>query len=255
VTTLGSVGVSELSGTRVMVTGATSGLGAAMATALSAAGARVVVTSRERERARAAAERLGPEALGVELDVRDDAAVDATMAEVWDRLDGLDVLVNNAGIGMRTVNPRFLTDAQPFWEVTPEGFRDVIDTKVAGAFLVARAAAPRMVAAGAGRIVTISMSEQTMTRRGFVPYGPSGAAVEALSRVMAADLADTPVTVNLLLPGGATATGMVPEDTPPETRARLLDPAVMGPPIVWLASTRAAGVHDQRIVATEFVAR
>ena len=75
-----------------------------------------------------------------------------------------------------------------------------------------------------------------MTRRGFVPYGPSGAAVEALSRVMAADLADTPVTVNLLLPGGATATGMVPEDTPPEVRERLLDPAVMGPPIVWLAS-------------------
>jgi gluconate 5-dehydrogenase len=112
-----------------------------------------------------------------------------------------------------------------------------------------------MVAAGHGRIVTISMSEQTMTRRGFVPYGPAGAAVEALSRVMAADLADTPVTVNVLLPGGATATGMIPEDAPPEVRERLLDPAVMGPPIVWLASTAAAGVHDQRIVATEFAKR
>jgi gluconate 5-dehydrogenase len=76
--------------------------------------------------------------------------------------------------------------------------------------------------------------------------------VEALSRVMAADLAGTRVTVNMLLPGGPTATGMVPEDTPPEVRERLLDPAVMGPPIVWLASPRAAGVHDQRIVATEF---
>jgi gluconate 5-dehydrogenase len=131
----------------------------------------------------------------------------------------------------------------------------VIDTKVTGAFLVARAVAPLMVAAGAGRIVTISMSEQTMTRRGFVPYGPAGAAVEALSRIMAADLADTPVTVNLLLPGGATATGMVPDDTPPEIRERLLDPAVMGPPIVWLASARAAGVHDERFIATEFAER
>jgi gluconate 5-dehydrogenase len=191
----------------------------------------------------------------VELDVRDEAAVDATVGDVWDRVGGLDMLVNNAGIGMRTVNPRFLTDPQPFWEVAPDGFRDVIDTKVTGTFLVARAVAPRMVAAGAGRIVTISMSEQTMTRRGFVPYGPSGAAVEAMSRVMAADLADTPVTVNLLLPGGPTATGMVPEDTPPEVRARFLDPAVMGPPIVWLASERAVGVHDQRIVAAEFPAR
>jgi NAD(P)-dependent dehydrogenase (short-subunit alcohol dehydrogenase family) len=112
-----------------------------------------------------------------------------------------------------------------------------------------------MVAAGSGRIVNVSMSTQTMTRRGFVPYGPSGAAVEALSRVMAADLADTPVTVNMLLPGGATATGMVPQDTPPELLGGLLDPAVMGPPIVWLASPRAAGVHDQRIVATEFTDR
>ena len=139
---------------------------------------------------------------------------------------------------MRTVNPRFLTDPQPFWEVSPDGFRDVLDTKAAGCFLVARAVAPLMLADGGGRIVNISMNEQTMVRRGFVPYGPAGAAVEALSRVMAADLAGTPVTVNMLLPGGATDTGMVPPDTPPETRERLLDPAIMGPPIVWLASAR-----------------
>jgi gluconate 5-dehydrogenase len=128
----------------------------------------------------------------------------------------------------------------------------VIDTKVTGSFLVARAIVPRMLAAGAGHVVTISMNEGTMTRRGFVPYGPSGAAVEALARVMAADLADTPVRANILLPGGATATGMVPEDMPAETRARLLEPAIMGPPIVWLASAQAAEVHDERIDASRF---
>ncbi len=207
--------MSELAGTRAMVTGATSGLGAAMAEALSEAGARVVVTSRQLARAQAAAQRLRPSGVGVELDVRDEASVSAAVDQVWHLLGGLDLLVNNAGIGMRTVHPRFLTEPQPFWEVTPDGFRDVVDTKLTGAFLVARAVAPRMVAAGSGRIVNISMSEQTMTRRGFVPYGPAGAAVEALSRVMAADLAETPVTVNTLLPGGATATGMVPDDTPP----------------------------------------
>jgi gluconate 5-dehydrogenase len=100
--------------------------------------------------------------------------------------------------------------------------------------------------------VIISMNEQTMTRRGFVPYGPSGAGVEALARVMAADLAGGPVTVNILLPGGATATGMVTDDVPADVRERLLDPAIMGPPIVWLCSEQAAGVHDERIVATEF---
>jgi gluconate 5-dehydrogenase len=69
---------------------------------------------------------------------------------------------------------------------------------------------------------------------------------------MAADLADTPVTVNLLLPGGATNTGMIPDEMPAEIRSGLLDPAIMGPPIVWLASDEAIGVHDQRLVATEF---
>jgi NAD(P)-dependent dehydrogenase (short-subunit alcohol dehydrogenase family) len=240
----------RLQSTRVLVTGGTSGLGKAMAAALVSSGARVALTSRDGPRAEAIAAEIG--AVGVELDVRSEASVHEGIDTVYERLGGLDVLVSNAGIGMRTVNPRFMTDPQPFWEVSPDGFRDVIETKVTGSFLVARAVAPRMIAAGAGRIVMISMNEQTMTRGGFVPYGPSGAAVEALARVMAADLADTPVTLNILLPGGATATGMIPEGFPAEMRTRLLDPGIMGPPIVWLCSEQAACVHNQRIVATEF---
>jgi len=242
----------RLTGTRVVVTGATSGLGNAMAKALVEAGARVAVTSRERSRAEAAAVALGPAAVGIEMDVRDEASVHAGTDEVYERFGGVDVLVNNAGIGMRTVNPRFLTDPQPFWAVAPEGFVDVLETKVTGCFLAARAVVPRMLAAGGGRVITISMSEQTMVRRGFVPYGPAGAAVEALARVMAADLAGSPVTANVLLPGGATATGMVPDDVSPQTRATRQDPAIMGPPIVWLASDEAEGIHDERIIATDF---
>jgi NAD(P)-dependent dehydrogenase (short-subunit alcohol dehydrogenase family) len=67
---------------------------------------------------------------------------------------------------------------------------------------------------------------------------------------MAADLRGTGVTVNLLLPGGATATGMLPPGAAP-AGMRVLDPAVMGPPITWLASDEAAGVHDERIIAAE----
>ena len=240
----------RLHSTRVLVTGGTSGIGKAMAAALVSAGARVALTSRDTARAQASADEIG--AVGVQLDVRSEASVHAGVEAVYERLGGLDVLVSNAGIGMRTVNPRFMTDPKPFWEVSSEGFRDVIETKVTGSFLVARAVTPRMIAAGAGRIVVISMNEQTMTRSGFVPYGPSGAGVEALARVMAADLAATPVTVNILLPGGATATGMIPDELSAEMRDRLLDPAIMGPPIVWLCSEQAAGVHNQRIVATEF---
>jgi gluconate 5-dehydrogenase len=221
-----------------------------MAQALSAAGARVAVTSRDAKRAERVAEELG--ALGLVLDVRDEASVRSCVEAAREQLGGIDMLVNNAGIGMRTVNPRFLIEPQPFWRVTAAGFRDVLETKATGCFLMARAVVEPMLAQGGGRIVNVSMNTQTMTRRGFVPYGPAGATVEALSRVMAADLAGSPVTVNLLLPGGATDTGMVPDDVAVEVRSGLLSPSIMGPPIVWLASPDAAGVHDQRIVATEF---
>jgi NAD(P)-dependent dehydrogenase (short-subunit alcohol dehydrogenase family) len=174
--------------------------------------------------------------------------------EAWSRLGGVDMLVNNAGIGMRTVNPSFMTEPQGFWRVSPDGFRNVIETNLTGYFLVAREITPLMLAAGAGRIVNVSVNQATMTRAGFVPYGPSRAGTEAMSRVMAADLRGSGVTVNLLRPGGATATGMVPPDGPRPGGGSmpLLDPAVMGPPIVWLASAEAAGVHDEHISATEF---
>src|ERR1700722_15328644 len=241
---------------RVLVTGGTSGLGLAMATALAAAGSAVALTGRSGERARSVAAGLPrapgrPGAAGLELDVRDEASVARAVDQAWARLGGLDMLVNNAGIGMRTVNPRFMTEPQGFWETPVDGFRAVVETNLTGYFLVAREVTPRLLAAGGGRIVNISVSHSTMQRAGFVPYGPSRAGSEALSRVMAADLRGTGVTVNVLLPGGATITGMIPDDIPPGGPA-LLMPAVMGPPIVWLASDEAAGAHDERIVATDF---
>ena len=244
-----------------LVTGGTSGLGLAMATALAGAGLRVAVAGRSGERAAEAAEPL-PGAFGVELDVRDEHSVARAVETAWSRLDGIDLLVNNAGIGMRTVNPRFLTEPRGFWTVSPDGFRDVIATNLTGYFLVARAVVLRMLAVGRGRVVNVSVSDTTMTRAGFVPYGPSRAGTESLSRIMAADLRETPVTVNMLLPGGATRTGMVPagyaaapagQATGPAAGPRnFLEPEIMGPPIVWLASAAASGVRDERIIAAEF---
>jgi NAD(P)-dependent dehydrogenase (short-subunit alcohol dehydrogenase family) len=235
---------------KVLVTGGTNGLGRAMADALATAGATVALTGRSAAHATAVAAGL-PGATGFELDVRDESSVARAVETAWSRLGGIDMLVNNAGIGMRTVNPHFMTQPQAFWEVPPDGFRAVIETNLTGYFLVAREITPRMLAAGGGRIVNISVNESTMRRAGFVPYGPSRAGSESLSRIMAADLQGTGVTVNLLLPGGATATGMLPPDAVPAGQG-FLEPAVMGPPIVWLASDEAAGVHDERIVAVDF---
>jgi NAD(P)-dependent dehydrogenase (short-subunit alcohol dehydrogenase family) len=245
-----SVAVMSAPARKVLVTGGTSGLGLAMATALAAAGATVALTGRSGARAAAVAAEL-PGASGIELDVREESSVARVVDQAWSQLGGIDMLVNNAGIGMRTVNPRFMTHPQGFWEVPADGFRAVIETNLIGYFLVAREVTPRMLAAGAGRIVNISVNDSTMRRAGFVPYGPSRAGSESLSRIMAADLRDTGVTVNLLLPGGATVTGMMPPGAVPGGQG-FLEPAVMGPPIVWLASDQAAGVHDERIVAVEF---
>jgi len=246
------VTAARADGVRVLVTGGTSGVGAAMAVALLDAGAAVAVTGRDPARAGAAARSLGRAAIGIGMDVRDEGEVDRGVERAFQGLGGLDVLVNNAGIGMRTVNPHFATRPQPFWEVSPEGFRDVVATNLSGYFLVARAVVPRLLATGGGRVVNISMNHSTMNRKGFVPYGPARAGSEALSRIMAAELAGSSVTVNLLLPGGATLTGMIPEDLPEEMRSRLLPAEVVAEPIRWLCSPAAAGVHDQRIVASEF---
>ncbi|MFD0067109.1 SDR family NAD(P)-dependent oxidoreductase [Streptomyces sp. NPDC056690] len=235
---------------KVLVTGGTSGLGFAMASALATAGATVALTGRSGEEASTVAAGL-PGAIGIGLDVRDESSVEKAVDEAWQRLGGIGMLVNNAGIGMRTVNPRFMTQPQGFWEVPADGFRAVIETNLTGYFLVAKAVTQRMLAVGRGRIVNISMNHSTMNRAGFTPYGPSRAGSEALSRIMAADLRDAGITVNMLLPGGGTVTGMTPADAVPAGLA-LLEPSVMGPPIVWLASDDAADVHDERIVAVDF---
>ena len=241
-----------LDGVRVLVTGGTSGLGLAMSQALADAGARVVLTGRTEQRVQEAGSRIGDLVTGLVMDVRDEQSVSAGVDRALAALDGIDVLVNNAGIGMRTVNPDFMTDPAGFWHVSPDGFRDLFATNVLGYFLVARAVVPHMLEAGRGKIVNISVNEATMRRGGFTPYGPSRAATDALSHIMAADLAGTGIDVNLLLPGGATRTGMTPDSAPEAVRAAWLDPAIMGPPICWLASRASDGITGQRIVATDF---
>lgn len=233
-----------------LVTGGTSGLGLAMARALADVGVTVVLTGRSAKSAEAAAAGI-PGAIGVGLDVTDEFSVVRAVDQVTDRIGRVDMLVNNAGLGMRAVNPRFLSEPLGFWQVPVDGFRAVVETNLIGYFLVARTVTARMLAGGGGRIVNISVSESTMRRAGNVPYGPSRAGSESLSRIMAADLLGRGITVNLLLPGGPTATGMVPSGADLGGRT-LLEPGIMGPPIVWLASPEAADVHDERIIATEF---
>ncbi len=196
-----------LDGVNALVTGASSGIGFAMTDALLRAGACVAASARPGKRLAAAVEGWEDEGLPVlalPMDVQDPVSVEHAYRELSARWSSLDLLVNNAGLGMRTVNPRFAVEPQPFWEVPLKGFHDVLAVNCTGYFLVAKTFFPMITAGTPGRIVNITMNHATMCRTGFVPYGPSRAAAESLSRIMAEDAKDVGVTVNMLLPGGAT---------------------------------------------------
>jgi NAD(P)-dependent dehydrogenase (short-subunit alcohol dehydrogenase family) len=249
------VTADELTGKVAVVTGAGRGLGRAMALGLAQAGAAVVATAArelsevERVAARtAAAGRILP----IVADVTRDDDCGRVVATALERFGRLDILVNNAGRGMKYVSENFMTEPTRFWQTPPDVWRLIIETNVIGPFLMARTAAPYMLEAGWGRIVNISMNAETMRRRGFSPYGPSKAALESATIIWAQDLAGSGVTVNALLPGGATLTGMIPASFPNESRGTLLDPAIMVPPLIWLASTKSDGVTGKRFIAKDW---
>ncbi len=247
--------MQELDGSRVLVTGATSGIGNAIAAAFVQAGARVIVAGRDRSRAERAAAELGGgryAATGLELDVSDADSVDSAVAWMVDRLDGIDVLVNNAGLGVRHMNEHYMSRPENFWQVDHERFRELWETNVYGYFLCSARAAPEMIRTGRGRIINISINEATMRFAHFIPYGCSRAATDAMTYSMAAELAGTGVTANLLAPGGPVSTPMITAEATPGFRAQLLDPAIMGPPACWLASDAASETNGQKIVAKEF---
>lgn len=243
-----------LSGKTAVVTGGGRGLGRAMALGLARAGANVVITAaRSRPEIEAAAEGAKAQHAGTVrallADVTNEADCRRVVDETLQEFGTVHILVNNAGRGMRFVSESFFETPTKFWQTDPAVWRMIIDTNVNGPFLMARAVVPHMLKQRWGRIINISMNHQTMRRAGFSPYGPSKAALESETVIWAQDLAGTGVTVNSLLPGGATDTGMVPDGIAPEARSRLLDPAIIVPPLLWLASPAADDVTGDRFIA------
>ena len=241
----------KLEGKVAIVTGGGRGIGRAIATAYAQEGAKVVVVAaRQKTEIEEVASGIGGTALVA--DVSKPADVRRLVDTVVSRFGRIDILVNNAARGMRFVNEEFMTTPKPFWEADPDAWRMVIDTNVSGVFLLTRAVVSHMLKRGWGRIINISINHETMVRKGFSPYGPSKAALESMSTIWAQELAGTGITLNMLLPVGATNTGMIPRSFPESKRRELIDPAVMGPPAIYLASDEAGDVIGQRIVATEW---
>jgi NAD(P)-dependent dehydrogenase (short-subunit alcohol dehydrogenase family) len=248
-------GAGRLIGGRVaVVTGAGRGLGRAMALGLARAGVRVVATAaREQSEIEVVAAKAGEDMIiPVIADVTKEEDAQRVVGIAMDRYGKLDVLVNNAGRGMKYVSRSFMTDPPRFWQVDPETWRMIIDTNVNGPFLMARAAVAPMIQANWGRIINVSVSRSTMHRPGFSPYGPSKAALESATSIWAQELRDAGVTVNSLLPGGPTLTGMIPDEFPQSARNALLQPEIMIAPLLWLISEESGETTGCRITASKW---
>jgi NAD(P)-dependent dehydrogenase (short-subunit alcohol dehydrogenase family) len=250
------MGSSHLSGKTAIITGGGRGLGRAMALGLACAGANVVITAaRTRHEvdtvaAEAAKAQRAGAVRAVLADVTGEEDCQRVLSDTLHEFGAVHILVNNAGRGMRFVSESFFETPTKFWQTDPAVWRMIIDTNVNGPFLMARAVVPQMLTQRWGRIINVSINHHTMRRAGFSPYGPSKAALESETIIWAQELAGTGVTVNALLPGGATATGMVPDGIASAARSRLLDPAIVVPPLLWLVSPAADDVTGNRVVAS-----
>lgn len=179
----------SLSGRRVLITGASSGIGAATARLFDSEGASCVLVARDQARLDEVADTLCAGATTVAADVADAEAVDGLVADAFDE-GGLDVVVNSAGICV----PRSLD------ELDEAAWKEEIDVNLSGTFYVCRAAGLRMREAGGGAIVNLGSDKSSLGAAMYVAYCASKAAIAGLTRALAAELAPG-VTVNALCPG------------------------------------------------------
>jgi NAD(P)-dependent dehydrogenase (short-subunit alcohol dehydrogenase family) len=236
-----------------IVTGAAGGIGRAMTRGLLAAGIRVAGVDRDRdplEALAASAREQGKadELLTIQTDLASDSATDEITRATRARFGRIDILVNNAGIGPGSIRPDSWQRPLKFWEITPDQWRRFVAVHTTAPLALANAVVPEMMRQGWGRIVNVTTSLGTMLNAGSPTYGPSKAALEALSAIMAKDLGGTGVTVNVLVPGGVTNTPMISDEAGFD-RDKLIKPEIMAPPLVWLVSDAAGNVTGRRFLA------
>lgn len=244
-----------LAGKVALITGGGRGMGRAMARAFAEAGATgvAVIASSSPDEVAEAAEEIsriaGRDAgLGLIADVRDDKACAEAVARTVQKFGALHILVNNAGLGMKNV----CDTRGPFWRNRPDGWDKVMGVNVNGPFHMACHAAPHLIAAGWGRVLNVSKSADSMHEVRNSPYGPSKAAVEAMTLCWAQDFLGTGVTANIILPGGFTATTFSRPNAVANARKAgraVYDPEDIAPLAVALASDASARYNGCRFNA------
>tara|TARA_R110002072_G_scaffold14107_16_gene58858 strand:+ start:999 stop:1835 length:837 start_codon:yes stop_codon:yes gene_type:complete len=246
----------KLSGKVIMVTGAGRGLGRAMALAFAENGARLALVDLDGEELQQVAQEIqdiggANSVIPLGADVCDPDSAATAVHYAAENFGRLDVVFNNAALGPQAVTEDPYGAPPRFWELNPYIFVRMMDINAAGPQLVAAAAVPHMLKNGWGRIVNITTALDAMYVPGMGAYGPSKAALEAHTAIMAKDLEGTGVTANVLIPGGPANTRMIPDATG-IPRDALIQPEAMQAPAVWLASDDSDGHSGKRFIAAHW---
>lgn len=245
-----------LEGRVALVTGAAGGLGRAIIAGLLDAGAKVMAADINEKGlvALADANRTSANALStIVVDISVQKACEKAVTDTERAFGKIDILVNNGAVGMGAIRDDHFTNLVGIEEIAPEVWDQMFRVNVNGAWYLTRAVVPGMKSRQFGRIINVTTSMFTMLRGKFHPYGPSKAALEAMSAGHAQELEPDGITVNVVVPGGPADTAMVPEASGLK-RADLIPPSAMCGPILWLCSDEGAGVTGRRFVAADWKA-
>lgn len=242
-----------------LVTGASRGIGRAVAISLANEGYHLILTGRDMDALRETATQLKPAGETAEiyrLDVSSETSVDAVKAALAESGTVPDVLVNNSGIG---------GPSGDLWKLDGDDWRETLDVNVTGTFLCCRAFLPGMIARGSGVVINVGSATGKAVLSGRTAYAGSKAALVAITRTLATEAGPHGVRVNLISPANidgerlrwviqarAEAEGMTPADvedrmTRQAALKRFVDPGEVADVVVFLASNRASAITGEDI--------
>jgi len=237
----------------VIVTGGGTGMGREMCLEMAGAGAAVVVASRNVEEVEAVAAECraaGGTAIAAESDVTDAEQVAAMVEKAAKAYGGVDVLVNNAGIGQGQIAPD--PDKRRFMDLTADQWNLIMDVNLMGTIRCSQAVIPAMLAQGGGAIINLTSGTVRFPLPGISAYTTSKWAIEGLTKLMALELEANNIRVNCLQPGGPVDTALIPPDFPAHLRSTLHRPSVIRSCAAWLAGDESRMMTGRSFVACEW---